>query len=117
MKLKPKRFVKTVATGLVLLQWFIFLPSTTIAASGKNAFDSHARDVMGFSADVSKILSVFENRIEDQQLLERTKDKLLTLDQRQLRLIASLSERVANEGNTAGSDIAFLLMTALITLI
>jgi len=66
---------------------------------------------------VSKILSVFENRIEDQPLLERTRDKLLALDQRQLRLIASLSERVTKEGNTAGSDIAFLLMTALITLI
>ena len=117
MKLKPKRFVKTVATGLALVQWFIFLPSTTIAASGKNASDPRTQYLMGFSADVSKILSVFENRIEDRQLLERTKDKLLTLDQRQLRLIASLSERVAKEGNTAGSDIAFLLMTALITLI
>jgi hypothetical protein len=116
MKLKPKRFVKTVATGLALVQWSIFLPSTTIAAGGKNASDAHARHVMGFSADVSKILSVFENRIEDQPLLERTKDKLLALDQRQLRLIASLSERVAKGGNTAGSDIAFLLMTALITL-
>jgi len=117
MKSKPKRSVKTVVTGLALVQWFIFLPSITIAASGKNAFDSRARYVTGFSADVSKILSCFENRIEDQRLLEKTKDKLLTLDQRQLRLIASLSERVAKEGNTAGSDIAFLLMTALITLI
>jgi hypothetical protein len=117
MKLKPKRFVKTVAAGLALVQWFIFVPGTTIAASGKNVADSRARHVMHFSADVSKILSVFENRIEDQQLLERAKDKLLALDQRQLRLIASLSERVAKEGNTAGSDIAFLLMTALITLI
>jgi hypothetical protein len=117
MKIQAKRFVKTVAAGLALVQWSIFLPSTTIAASEKNASDPRARYVMGFSADVSKILSVFENRIGDQELLERTKDKLLTLDQRQLRLIASLSERVVKEGNTAGSDIAFLLMTALITLI
>ena len=111
------RFVKTVAAGLVLVQGLIFLPSATVAVSGKNASDSHALDVMVLSADVSKILSVFENRIEDQRLLERTKDKLLTLDQRQIRLIASLSDRVAKEGHTTGSDIAFLLMTALITLI
>ena len=117
MKLRPKRFVKTVAAGLALAQWFFFLPNTTIASSGENASDPRARYITGVSADVSKILSVFENRIEDQQLLERTKDKLLALDQRQLRLIASLSERVAKGGNTAGSDIAFLLMTALITLI
>jgi hypothetical protein len=117
MKLKPKRFAKTVATGLALVQWFIFLPGLTAAAGGKNPSDPHARQITGFSADVSKILSVFETRIEDQQLLEKTKDKLLALDQRQLRLIASLSERVVKERNTAGSDIAFLLMTALITLI
>lgn len=117
MAIKAKRFVKTVATGLALVQWFIFLPSATIAASGKHASGSRAPYVLSFSADVSKILSVFENRIEDQQLLERTKDKLLTLDQRQIRLIASLSDRAAKEGNTTGSDIAFLLMTALITLI
>jgi len=117
MKIKAKRFVKTVATGLALVQWLIFLPSTTIAASGKNASDSDAPYVLSFSTDVYKILSVFENRIEDQQLLERTKDKLLTLDQRQIRLIASLSDRVAKEKNTTGSDIAFLLMTALITLL
>jgi len=117
MKIKAKRFVKTVATGLALVQWFIFLPSATLAASGKTASDSDASYVLGFSADVSRILSVFENRIEDQQILERTKDKLLTLDQRQIRLIASLSDRVAKEGNTTGADIAFLLMTALITLI
>jgi hypothetical protein len=117
MKTKAKRFVKTVATGLALVQGLILLPVTTLAATGKKADDSHARYKLIFSADVSKILSVFENRIEDPQLLERTKDKLLTLDQRQIRLIASLSDRVAKEGNTTGSDIAFLLMTALITLI
>lgn len=117
MKIKAKRFVKTVATGLALVQGLILLPVTTFAASGKNVSDSRAPYELGLSSDVSKILSVFENRIEDPQLLERTKDKLLTLDQRQIRLIASLSDRVAKEGNTTGSDIAFLLMTALITLI
>jgi hypothetical protein len=72
---------------------------------------------MSSLTDVSKILLVLENRIEDQQLLEKTRDKLLTLNDRQIRLIASLSDRVHTEGNTTGSDIAFLLMTALITLI
>ena len=117
MKIKTTRFVKAVATGLALVQWLTFLPGAAIAAGGKSASVSHAPYVVSLSADVSRILLVFENRIEDQELLKRTKDKLLTLDQRQLRLIASLSDRVAKEGNTTGSDIAFLLMTALITLI
>jgi hypothetical protein len=117
MKMKGKRFLKAVAAALALALWFIFLPTATIAKTGKPNSDSGARYMLSLSADVSQILSVLENRIEDQQLLERTKDKLLTLDERQIRLIASLSDRVAKEGNTTGSDIAFLLMTALITLI
>ena len=117
MRIKAKGFVKAIATGLALVQWFIFLPGTAIAGNAGSVSDSNARYARSFSTDVSKILSVFENRIEDQQSLERTRDKLLALDQRQLRLIASLSERVTKGGNTAGSDIAFLLMTALITLI
>jgi hypothetical protein len=117
MKIKAKRFVQVIAAGFVLAQWLIFLPSTTMAGSQKNAFDADAPYVMSSLTDVSKILLVLENRIEDQQLLEKTRDKLLTLNDRQIRLIASLSDRVHTEGNTTGSDIAFLLMTALITLI
>ncbi len=117
MKIKAKRFAGMIATGFVLAQGLIFLPSTTMAGSPKNAFDADARYVLSSSTDMSKILLVLENRLEDQQLLERTRDKLLTLDDRQIRLIASLSDRIAKEGNTTGSDIAFLLMTALIALI
>jgi hypothetical protein len=117
VKMKVKKIAGTIATGLALVQWLIFLPTATIAKSGKPASDSDPQYVLSYSADVSKILWVLENKIEDQQLLERTKDKLLTMDRRQIRLIASLSDRVASERNTTGSDIAFLLMTALIALI
>jgi hypothetical protein len=117
MKIKAKRVVETIAIGFVLAQWLIFLPSTTMAGSPRNVPDSDSGYVLNSSTDMSKILLVFENRIDDQQLLERTRDKLLTLDDRQIRLIASLSDRIATEGNTTGSAVAFLLMTALITLI
>lgn len=116
VKFKIKRIAETIATGFALAQWLIFLPTATIAKSGKAVPDSGARYVLSYSADVSKILLVLENKIEDQPLLERTKDKLLTLDHRQIRLIASLSDRVGTDGNTTRSDIAFLLMTALIAL-
>ena len=117
MKIKAMAFVKSVAAGLVLAQCLIFLPTASIAKTGKPDSDPGATYRLSFSADVSQILSVLENRTEDQQLLEKTKDKLLTLDHRQIRLIASLSDRVMKEGNTTGSEIAFLLMTVLITLI
>jgi hypothetical protein len=55
--------------------------------------------------------------MEDQQLLGKTKEKLLSLSDRETRLIASLADRVTQGGNTTGSNVAFLLMTALITLL
>jgi hypothetical protein len=49
--------------------------------------------------------------------LGKTKKKLITLSDGKTRLLASLSDRVAEERDTTGSDIAFLLMTVLITLL
>ena len=116
MRIKTTGFVKTVAAGLALVQWLIFLPGMTLAGNGSSVPDSNTRYARSFSTDVSKILWALENRIEDEELLEKTMDKLWTLDHKQIRLIASLSDRVAEEGNRPGSDIAFLLMTALIAL-
>lgn len=117
VKIKPKGIAKTIATGLAVAQWLIFLPTAATAKSGKTVPESDPPYALSSSAEVSKILWVLENKIEDRRLLERTKDKLLTLDGGQIRLIASLSDRVANGGDTTASNIAFLLMTALIALI
>ncbi len=117
VKMKIKGIVETIAIGLAVSQWLIFLPTTAVAKSGKTVLESEPLYVLSSSAEVSKILWVLENKIEDRRLLERTKDKLLTLDRGQIRLIASLSDRVASGGDTTGSNIAFLLMTALIALI
>lgn len=65
---------------------------------------------------VERILSVLESRIADHQLVEKAKDKLFRLSEDEIRLIASLCDRINNEGNTTGSDIAFSLVTALIIL-
>lgn len=111
-----KAIVRTIATGLAVAQWLLFLPTGAIAKSGKTVPKLDTQYALSSSPDVSKILWVLENRIEDRRLLEKTKDKLLTLDQRQIRLIASLSDQVVR-GDTTGSDIAFLLMTVLIALI
>ncbi len=114
--MKLRTIVETIVAGAAVAQWFAFLPTAAIARSGKTVLESDHRSMMSSSADVSKILWVLENKIEDRRLLERTKEKLLTLDRGQIRLIASLSDRAANKDDTTGSDIAFLLMTALIAL-
>ncbi len=114
--MKVERIVETIVACAAVTQWFVCLPAAAIANSGKPVPELDHRNVLSRSADVSKILWVLENKIEDRRLLEKTKDKLLTLDGGQIRLIASLSDRVANGGDTTASNIAFLLMTALIAL-
>ena len=116
-KTRLKRFIKPIALWLTILQIGILLQGATFAKSGTiEPYQNKEQHLLNHRADVLKILSVLENKIEDQKLLERAKEKLLTLSERQTRLMASLSERIAKEGNTTGGDIAFLLITALITL-
>jgi hypothetical protein len=116
IKIKVRRFVTMSVMGLTFLQWIIFLPIITNAGIAKNVPSSNDQYLLILSANVFKILSVLEKKIEDPPLLEKTKDKLFTLNHEQIRLITSLSDQVDKEGNTMGSEVAFLLMTALITL-
>jgi hypothetical protein len=116
-KEKLKRFVRPIGTGLLILQIVVFPVGITVATSGSTIPSSNDEYVSNRTANILKVCSVLENRIENQQLLEKTKDKVLTLSDGQTRLIASLSDRVAKGGNTTVGDIAFLLMAALITLL
>ena len=102
---------------IIFLFLVIFILSKSIAWGGPiNSRPGHPHGVMSREANVLKILSFLENKISDQESLQKAKDKLVTLNERQTRLIASLSDRIADQGNTTGGDIAFLLMMALIVL-
>ncbi len=63
----------------------------------------------------SEILSLLGQRIENQQIMDKAREKLQSLDDEQLRLIASLSERIMLN-RSAGADVAYLLWAALIIL-
>jgi hypothetical protein len=117
MKRKLKRFVRPIATWLVILQIIIFFLDISTAASRAITPNSGDRYVFDRRANVLKILLVLEDKMGDQQLLERAKDKLFTLSEGQIRLIASLCDRVVKEGNKTAGDISFLLITVLITLL
>ncbi len=64
----------------------------------------------------SKILSVLETRTGDEKILAKAAEKLRVLDGRELRLMASLSDRIAADSDSTGAAIAYSLMTALIVL-
>jgi hypothetical protein len=67
-------------------------------------------------AETAKILSALGRRVRDQGILRKTAHKLATLNDGQIRLIASLSDRVASGGGLA-ADVALLLLTALLILL
>jgi hypothetical protein len=66
--------------------------------------------------ETSRILPVLEERIGDPDILAKTKDKLFTLDDEEIRLISSLCDRISTGEGTARADVAFSLVTALIVL-
>ena len=117
MKIELKKFVRPMAIWLIFFQIAIFLLGIRTVTGGTTDpnFDDPYASNRG--TDVLQILAVLENKIEDQQVLEKTKEKLFTLNDGQTRLIASLSDQVAKGGNSTGASIAFLLVTVLITLL
>ncbi len=65
---------------------------------------------------VSKILSVLAIRSSGGKVLGKAAEKLSAMNDRDLRLISSLCDRISADGGTAGADIAFSLITAMIVL-
>jgi hypothetical protein len=66
-------------------------------------------------AETAKILSALGRRVRDRVILTKCAHKLATLNDGQIRVLASLSERVAGGGRLA-ADVALLLLTALLIL-
>lgn len=65
---------------------------------------------------IHKVLQVVASHFRDRRLSEKVEDKLATLNGKELQLIASVSDHIDDEHQTAGSGVAFLLIAALISL-
>ena len=65
---------------------------------------------------IAKIVSVLEIRSSDRRILHKAAEKLWAMNNRDIRLISSLCDRISADGGTAGADIAFSLVTAMIVL-
>jgi hypothetical protein len=68
------------------------------------------------NGEIYKILPVLEDKIHDRKLLEKSKEKIYSMGDREVRLVAALCEKISDERETVSSDIAFFLVTALIVL-
>lgn len=112
-----ERLIARLTMFAVTLLTIILIGSAAIAsASVDYARSCSPAEEARKRSDMSRILRVLETRMKDQKSLQRSRDKLVTLDSEQLRLLASLCERISREGDTAGADIAFSLVTAMIIL-
>ena len=69
-----------------------------------------------YKLEISKILPVLTEKIHDRKLLEKSKEKIYSMDDGEVKLVAALCEKISDGGDSISSDIAFLLVTALIVL-
>ncbi len=65
---------------------------------------------------LTRIVSALENRLPSHELSEKARAKLLTLSDRQIRIAASLAERIAQDDPAPVSETAFFLLSLLIIL-
>lgn len=108
--------MKTI-TIILLCQLAIsfWLPSAAVSAVPGRSFIA-APVVSLNNKNISKILPVLENRVGDLRLRRKAIDKLATLSDEKIQLISSLCEKIAQNNSSAGSDIAFSLVSILIIL-
>lgn len=113
------KFIKSALVALLLILMIALLLGLPAAwaRSGEDAAGGLPRGVRGRTGtaqDMAQILSVLGSQVEEGTLMDRTKEKLETLRNDDLRLIASLCERIPHNGENARADLAFLLAAALV---
>ena len=110
------RTAKTIA----LMAFLVVVPGWTHADAAPRAAArplSPASDLMPVrQVYIEKILGVLAHRVADPAFRARAADKLATLTDRQLSLMATLSERVGLVGKRPADEIALFLITALLIL-
>lgn len=100
----------------------LFLFQVFFVVSGSSAFDASTAQKLtpahmtAYKGDIKKILPVLQEKIHDGKILEKSKEKIYSMDSGEVKLVATLCEKISDGGDTISSDIAFLLVTALIVL-
>ena len=118
MKKEARNFVFRNMIGLAFLMALTFLPGNpALAAIGSFDFQKKAVSPQKYQTeDPHKILETLERKIGGKKISQKARDKVFTLSGDQSRLIISLCERISDNEHSAGADIAYLLIIALILL-
>lgn len=118
MEKKPRKYAERTMICIAFLMMFaVFTAKPVLAAVGisepKGINPSYNMDR---AEDPYKILAVLESKNGGKKLSEKARDKIFALNEAQTRLITCLCDRIAENGQVAGGDIAYLLIMALIIL-
>jgi hypothetical protein len=109
------------ALTLVLLATLLVVPDRDHVVAAPRADLGTPPLASGVARDrevyTEKILAVLESRVADPASRGKVAEKLATLSDRQLRLMAALSDRVALVGGAPADGIALFLLTALLILL
>jgi len=116
MRKKTVVSVRRMSARIVFLLCALLLACASPAHGAATAQKQTIIREPALNAEMLKILPVLEDKIENKKLLEKSKEKIYAMNGREVRLIAALCEKISDEGQTVSSDIAFLLVTALIVL-
>jgi hypothetical protein len=71
---------------------------------------------VGHRTDLEQVLSVVEHRTKDGRVVAKLREKLSAMSGRDLRLAVLLCDRIARNDDSAGADIAFSIVMALVVL-
>jgi hypothetical protein len=112
-----RNFLKKAGYWPALFLCFLSLgsASASLGYQPAGAFQSGYGEISGQDR-IAKILSVLEIRSCDHMILDKAAEKLSAMNKRDIQLISSLCDRISADGSTAGADIAFSLITAMIVL-
>jgi len=109
------RFLQKAALWSVVIACSFPVGSATAAFGPRPAaFTGGYAETRG--AETVKVLSVLALRSSGGKVLGKAAEKLAAMSDRDLRLIASLCDRISADRGTAGAEIAVSLITAMIVL-
>jgi hypothetical protein len=114
--MKGRNFLKNAVFWTVAFLWILSIAGATVSFGYPPAGVFNSRYTEIRSKDTVKILSVLAIRSSDGKVLGKAAEKLSAMNDRDRRLISSLCDLISADGGTAGADIAFSLITAMIVL-
>ena len=110
-------FIKKTACWSIVFLCLLTIGGATLTFGYPSAGTTDNGQAEAAGSDViANIMAVLETKSTDRKILSKASEKLHKLSVRELQLMSLLCDRISTHHDTAGADIAFSLITAMIVL-